>query len=130
MIAPSEDYHQIVALFDKYRENKKTRVLSHVGFWRYLLTEHNMPAWIVKNLKTQVKRDPNLSFHLDTIIEDHILTGSLTGTLKEASCKLVLKNKFGYVENVEQTDEGKAATTKAITYRQATVEDVQLLESK
>ncbi len=129
MIQPAPDYNQITSLFDKYIKHKKSRVLTHAGFWRFLLLEHAVPAWIVKQLKRQVKLDPNLSFHIDTVIEDHILTGALTGTLKESSCKLVLKNRFGYEESPTVVDAEIAQKVKHVTYRAATQEDVKALEA-
>jgi len=129
MIQPAQDYNQITALFDKYIKHKKSRVLTHAGFWRFLILEHAMPAWIVKQLKRQVHLDPNLSFHIDTVIEDHILTGALTGVLKESSCKLVLKNKFGYQESPEALDTTESQKVKTVTYRAATLDDVKALEA-
>ncbi len=129
MIQPAQDYNKIVQLFDNYIKHKKSRVLTHAGFWRFLLLEHSMPAWIVKQLKRQVKLDPNLAFHLDTVIEDHILTGALTGVLKESSCKLVLKNKFGYEESPTIVDAEIAQKVKTVTYRAATQADVKALEA-
>jgi len=127
MVVPAQDYNQIVALFDKYTAHKKTRVLTHAGFWKYLLTDQSLPAWLVKQLKRQTKLDPNLAFHIDTVIEDHILTGSLLGILKESSCKLVLKNKFGWEENPTKLEVDAVATTRQVTYRKATQEDVARL---
>ena len=129
MITPSQDYNQIVQLFDKFREHKKTRVLSMIGFWRFLLQEQNLPAWLVRQLKKQVKMDPNLSFHLNTFVEDFVLTGALTGTLKESMCKLVLKNSYGYEENPSVVDDTSTAATAQISYRQATLEDVKALQA-
>ena len=129
MIQNAQDYNKIVQLFDSYTKHKKSRVLTHVGFWRFLLLEHSVPAWIVKQLKRQVKLDPNLAFHIDTVIEDHILTGALTGVLKESSCKLVLKNKFGYEESPTLADTETAQKVKTVTYRPATQEDVASLEA-
>jgi len=127
MVVPAQDYNQIIALFNKYSEHKKTRVMTHVGFWKFLLTDQSLPAWLVKQLKRQTKLDPNLAFHIDTVIEDHILTGSLTGVLKESSCKLILKNKFGWEENPVKLDADTTVTTRQVTYRQATQEDVAKL---
>ena len=129
MIEASQDYNQIVALFDKYITDKKSRVLTHAGFWKLLLTTHSMPAWLVKQLKRQVKLDPNLAFHIDTVVEDHILTGALTGTLKESSCKLVLKNKFGYEESPVVIDTDVVTSTRQVTYRPATQSDVNALQA-
>lgn len=131
MIVESKDYHQILTLFDKYMNDKKTRTVTHVGFYKFMLTTLQIPAWIVKDLKRQIKQDPRLKFHLDTIIEDFLLTGALTGTLKEGAVKLVLKNKFGYEENPAPSDDHSANVTRQVTYRAATKEDaVKLIESK
>ena len=129
MIQPAADYRQIIALFDKYINHKKTRVMTQAGFWRYLLLEQQIPAWLTKQLKKQVKLDPNLTFHINTVIEDHILTGALTGTLKESSCKLLLKNQFGYEENPGVVDEAAPMATKQVTYRPATQADVEALKA-
>ncbi len=124
MVEASQDYNQIVALHLKYTQDKKTRVPTVTGFWKYLLVSQGIPAWLIRQLKRQYKLDPNLAFHLDTVEEDFILTGALTGTLKEATAKLVLKNKHGYIENPAEKTDGQTAVTRAITYRQATLDDV------
>ncbi len=126
MIQPSTDYMQIVSLFDKYMKDKTTRVLTHAGFWKFLIVQHAMPAWLVRNLKRQVKLDPNLAFHIDTVIEDFLLTGSLTGTLKDSAVKLLLKNKFGYEEAPTVISE-ETQKVKTITYRPAVQADVDKL---
>ena len=124
MIKAATDYHQIVNLFNKYIEHKKSRVLTMVGFSKYLLKEHEMPAWLVRNLRLQIKFDPNLSFHLNMVLEDFIVTGMLTGTIKESGAKLILKNQFGYVENPDANSHETDAKIKQITYRPAVLEDI------
>ncbi len=123
MIKAAENYYQIVSLFEKYMNDKASRVLTMVGFFKYMLVKHNMPAWLVKNLKKQIKFDPNLSFHLNTILEDYIVTGMLTGTLKESGAKLILKNKFDYQESPTVLEESTDAKIKQIVYRPAVLED-------
>ncbi len=130
MIQEAQDYHQVVALFNKYLKHKTTRVPTQPGFYKFLLIEHSMPAWLVSSLKKQIKLDPRLSFHVNTILEEFLLTGMLTGTLKEGACKLILKNKHGYEESPTRLDDTTAVTTRQVTYRAATLEDVKLLESK
>lgn len=124
MLKQAPDYHQIVALFNKYIEHRKSRVLTMVGFSKYLLQDHAMPAWLVRNLKRQIKYDPNLSFHLGTVLEDFIVTGMLTGTLKESASKLILKNKFDYQESPDTVGEGHEAKIKQIVYRPAEITDI------
>lgn len=128
MIVQSEDFHQIVALHNKYTQDKKTRTPTVTGFWKYLLVTQSMPSWLVRQLKKQYKQDPNLAFHLDTIEEDFLLTGALTGTLKESTAKLVLKSKYGYEENPTKIEEEAEAVTRQISYRPATQADVDRLQ--
>ena len=125
----AKDYDLIVNLFNKYIANKKTKSLTEVGFRKYLLTEQMFPSWLVKSIMQQIKKDPNLSFHIHTYLEHYILEGCLLGTIKEAAAKLVLKNKYGYEESPTKVLADKSAGVRTINLT-AAVKPPELLENK
>lgn len=116
------DYNNIVRLFNAYRTDKKTLVPTMAGFRAHLLNKQGYAAWIVKALMRQINKDPNLKFHLNTVIEANILEGALAGTLKSDVVRFVLKNHYNYSDTPELKAD-IAATTKQIVYKPATKED-------
>ena len=116
----AKDYDLIVGLFEKYTDHKKTKVMTEIGFRKYLLTEQGFPAWMVRGIMQQIKQDVNLAYHIGTLLEHHIVEGMLLGTLKESACKLALKNKFGWEENPIKQVEDKNKKVKTIKLIPAT----------
>ena len=112
----AKDYDLIVNLFDKYIANKKTKSLTEVGFRKYLLVEQAFPAWLVKSIMQQIKKDPNLSYHISTFLEHYVLEGMLLGLIKETAAKLVLKNKYGYEENPVKAIADKGNQVRSIKF--------------
>ena len=110
----AKDYDLIVKIFEKYMEHKKTKVLSEVGFKKYLLAEQAFPAWLVKNMMRQIKMDTNLNFHIHTYLEAYLVEGMMLGTIKDTAAKLVLKNKYAYEENPVALIEEKGKSVKTI----------------
>ncbi len=111
---PAKDYDLIINLFDKYLAHKKTKTLTEIGFRKYLFSEQAFPGWLVKNIMSQIHRDPDLGYHVGTYLEHYIVEGMLLGTIKETAAKLVLKNKYGYEENPIKAVEDKSKTVRTI----------------
>ena len=110
----AKDYDLIINLFDKYIVHKKTKSLTEVGFRKYLLTEQAFPSWLVKSIMHQIKKDPNLHYHVHTYLEHYILEGMLLGLIKETAAKIVLKNKYDYEENPVNQVEDKSKQVRTI----------------
>jgi hypothetical protein len=120
------DYNNIIRLFNEYRAAPDTRVPTILGFRAYLLNVVQYPAWVVKALNRQISQDPELKFHLNTVIEANIVEGALTGVLKSDSVKFILKNHYNYSDTPE-INAGEGATTKQVVYKPA-VKPAQLEE--
>lgn len=113
------DYNNLVHLFNLYLANHNTKAPSFVGFKSFMLTEQNYPAWMVKALVKQINKDPDLKFHLDTIIEASLAEGAVTGIYKGDVAKFFLKNNHNYSDSRGQAQGGVGSTTKQIVFKPA-----------
>ena len=114
MMQDAKDYATIITTFEKYMEHRKTKVLSEIGFKKYLLAEQAYPAWLVKAIMKQIKQDQNLYFHIHTYIEAYLVEGMMLGTIKDTAAKMLLKNKYAYEENPTAILEDKGKTVRTI----------------
>ena len=110
----SPDNTRITNLFERYMNDPKSRAPTEKGFYKYLLRDLQLPAWIVQYIKGEIKKDQNLHFHLHTVLEATLAEGALLGRVKEGPAKLLLKNNYGYTENPEADSEGQGTTRKLV----------------
>lgn len=119
------DHENIMKLFIKYTGSKRTLSISKPGFFSYLALKIGYPGWLIKEIKTQVRKDLNLSEFIDSAIEGALLDGMNAGIYKEGGVKFTLKNQFGYADNPESNEHSESSTVKTVSYRAATQEDVK-----
>lgn len=109
------DYDMIVIVFEKFLTHKTTRSRTESAFRTYLLREQGFPAYLVRNVMYQIHKDENLAFHIGSYLEEYLVTGMLTGILKESACKFALKNKFGWQDDPGPKDiDNKGKSIKSI----------------
>ncbi len=119
------DHQNIVNLFIKYANTKKTSVISKPGFYGYLALKIAYPGWFIKEIKRQIRKDANLSEFIESAIEGILVDGMNAGVYKADGVKFTLKNHYGYSDNPDHKERTETSTTKTIVYRLATEQDVK-----
>jgi len=119
------DYNNIIKLFEQYNAHPRTKVTTMQGFKRYMLLEQKFPAWMVKSIMSQVRKDADLTFHINAIIEAELVEGMIVGYFKEAATKFYLKNTYNYEETPEKahTQEAKVKQISFVPAKAPQLED-------